>query len=289
MAHGRVALVVITLLFVGLTPSSAHANKWFAWLEELSGPGPFRGNTLRIDVVCSGRTQPNVKTTIDLTIAAALASTPEAANARADDGQAGKKPDQDEAALNRKLAAALAEHRLCQPDRSNVRFSVGYEQGWWEAKQDARYDGTVRLRTYTAVVFAPVRALFLAEGEKDTSSFRALEVGLGLSAYRLTGTAVVDRDYWRLAVPLRARVFPSEVLPLTSNAYTGKAKTVVRNILRPVTLYVGLDYIPGELPSSAFRLTDGRPPSSLSQSEWVPTWGFNIDILAFRKGQSLLR
>lgn len=42
------------LLLVGLTtcwPSTAHAD-WLSWLEELSGPGPFRGDMISFTVRC---------------------------------------------------------------------------------------------------------------------------------------------------------------------------------------------------------------------------------------------
>lgn len=269
MAPARLALGVITILLVGASPSSA-AHKWFAWLEELSGPGPFRGNTLRIDIHCNGR--------LPRSLEAAVTLATQVANASQAPGNAPKT-----------IEESLAVQRWCDNDRSNVRFSIGYEQGWWDAEDNPRYDGTVRLRTHTAVVYVPVKAPFLKEGEIDTSPLRAFEVGLGLSAYRLSGTAVVNRDYWRLAVPLRARLFLHDILPPTSKPSTSQATKVVRTILKPLSLYVGVDYIPGELPSSAFRLTDISPPSRLSQSEWVPTWGINIDVLAFRKGRSLLR
>lgn len=37
-----------------LVPSNAHANKWLAWLEELSGPGPYDGFLITADVACLG-------------------------------------------------------------------------------------------------------------------------------------------------------------------------------------------------------------------------------------------
>jgi hypothetical protein len=291
MAPARLALGVIVILLVGASPSSA-AHKWFAWLEELSGPGPFRGNTLRIDIACSGRLPEGAVEQVQADVTSGKLTTRRDALRKAQEGAGNTTSGKSAASGTASLPTAedvLAKKRWCDDHRTNVRFSVGYEQGWWDAAHNSRYDGTVRLRTYTAVLFVPVKAPFLEQGEVDTSALRALEVGLGLSAYRLTGTAVVDRDYWRLAVPLRARIFLLDILPPPSKPSPTKVTKVVRTILKPLTLYVGLDYIPGELPSSAFRLTDVSPPSRLSQSEWVPTWGINIDVLAFRDGRSLLR
>jgi hypothetical protein len=43
------------LLFTGLVaywPSTAHAESWLSWLEELSGPGPFTGYMVSFTVPC---------------------------------------------------------------------------------------------------------------------------------------------------------------------------------------------------------------------------------------------
>lgn len=37
-----------------MNPAPARANKWLAWLEELSGPGPFHGWVVTADVACLG-------------------------------------------------------------------------------------------------------------------------------------------------------------------------------------------------------------------------------------------
>ena len=45
--------VVVLLALLTLWPSAAFAAKgWWGWLEELSGPGPFRGYVLSFPVLC---------------------------------------------------------------------------------------------------------------------------------------------------------------------------------------------------------------------------------------------
>jgi hypothetical protein len=46
--------VVVLLALLTLWPSAAFAAKgWWGWLEELSGPGPFRGYGIAMPVVCT--------------------------------------------------------------------------------------------------------------------------------------------------------------------------------------------------------------------------------------------
>ena len=51
MRWSRLAALV---MLVTLWPSAAHAAQgWWAWLEELSGPGPFHGYVLAAPVLCT--------------------------------------------------------------------------------------------------------------------------------------------------------------------------------------------------------------------------------------------
>lgn len=261
----RSACALWVLLISLAAPNPALANKWFGWLEDLSGPGPFRGNTLRFDLVCVGRLhEPAVK------------DKPELIRALSGDDDAARE------AAARKLTQAT----WCRANRTNVKASIGYEQGWWDAEDSPRYSGTVNLQTYLAIVFVPVRAPFLAPGQPDETALRAFEAGVGVGGYRMSGSAVNDSSYWRLTVPFRTRLFPSELLPPNPK---NRFVRIVQYIVRPVSVYGGWDYLPGELPSSQFALTDAIPPRRLSRREWVPVRGFNFDVLAYRRGQSLFR
>lgn len=51
MTSRRRSLLMMTAVL--LWPSDAHAARGFwGWLEELSGPGPFRGETISLTVAC---------------------------------------------------------------------------------------------------------------------------------------------------------------------------------------------------------------------------------------------
>jgi hypothetical protein len=45
------ARLLVFVVVVALWPATAHADIW-SWLEELSGPGPFRGDMLSFTVAC---------------------------------------------------------------------------------------------------------------------------------------------------------------------------------------------------------------------------------------------
>ena len=280
MASSRITSVVIAMFLVGLIPSDARANKWFAWLEELSGPGPFRGNTLRFDVYCNGRLDHRI-----LNAYVALLQTPAAASPQ----------EQIE-----KTRLAFVRSGWCRPDRANVRFSLGVEAGWWTARENTAFVGDVDLRTLYVILYSPVGTIvrpgrhdrtgpapdFEPPSGVDTSPLRAIELGAGFGGYRMSGSAVQTSDHRGWVVPLRVRVFPSELLlPVDPGS---RAVPKWRRALRAVSLYGGIDYLPGRLPSSAFR-TAGPTEDTLSERERVPTWGVNIDLFAFLPGGALVR
>jgi hypothetical protein len=57
MSHVR---LVVFVLVASLWPATARADFW-SWLEELSGPGPFRGGTVWVPVMCHDKGQENNK------------------------------------------------------------------------------------------------------------------------------------------------------------------------------------------------------------------------------------
>jgi hypothetical protein len=44
--------VLLAFVLTLLIPTTASANKYLAWLEELSGPGPFKGPTVSFEIRC---------------------------------------------------------------------------------------------------------------------------------------------------------------------------------------------------------------------------------------------
>lgn len=266
----RDVVTTSALLVVLSMPAPAAArNKWFGWLEDLSGPGPFRGNTLRLDLVCEGALEER-----DLqAYASAVVAVPR------DD------PRREERLAA--LRATLERSGWCRPDRANVRYSIGVEKGWWDAEPNARYDGDVHLDTYFVVLYVPIqRVVTLKAPPLNTKWTRAFEVGAGLGAYKLYGSAVRDHDYWRMAVPLRVRLFPSN---LFSTPDDRAELSKWQRVLGAIELYAGYDYIPGALPGAAFRLTDAVSPTQLSRREFVFVRGITINILAWWPNSALTR
>lgn len=280
MASSRITSVVIAMFLVGLMPSDASANKWFAWLEELSGPGPFKGNTLRFDVYCNGRLE---KRTLDAYVA--QLQKPVATT---------ELEKTEQAAENERARQKFLRSAWCRPDRANVRFSLGVEAGWWTARENPAFAGDVDLRTLYVILYSPVGTIFRPGSRRgsppptglDTSPLRAIEIGAGFGGYRMSGSAVQTSDYRVWVVPLRVRVFPSELLSPVNPGNRDVPQW--RVALRAISLYGGIDYLPGRLPSSAFRMT-GPTVDTLSEHERVPTWGINIDVLAFLPGGALVR
>lgn len=63
----------LALVMALAMPSMSYANKWLAWLEELSGPGPFHGWVVTADVACLG-SPPNDAESLGLMVVAAVKS-----------------------------------------------------------------------------------------------------------------------------------------------------------------------------------------------------------------------
>jgi hypothetical protein len=62
--------VLLAFVLTLLVPTTASANKYLAWLEELSGPGPFHGAVFTADVACIG-SPPNDAESLGLFVYAA--------------------------------------------------------------------------------------------------------------------------------------------------------------------------------------------------------------------------
>src|SRR5688500_4173701 len=45
----RIVLLTLTVTLAAASPAAAGIADWLAWIEELSGPGPFHGYTASVD------------------------------------------------------------------------------------------------------------------------------------------------------------------------------------------------------------------------------------------------
>lgn len=254
--HSHRLLVVSSLLLVLCVPTPAAAWKWLSWLDELSGPGPFDGKLLTAELACSGHLlESDREERVNELVALNTRNTPQR-----DDWH--------------KIVQKIDDARRCRYDRRNVRYAVVLEAGWWSDRTNANYADAIRLTTVQSVAYVPLR---IWNRESDNRVLRSVELGAGLGAYRLTGPGVVDErnDLWRGSVPLRIRVFPSELL--LSAKWLGDRSLQTRRLLQAVQFRAGGDFLPGLLSPDDFVLTPGSTARA-SRNEWVGTWGFTVDL-----------
>lgn len=251
--------LIVAVLALLLTPAPALANKWLAWLEELSGPGPYDGFQLTADILCAG-------------------SKPDVVLTRAADDD----PD------------LLASVYRCRKDRSNNILTLHAEYASYsDASQDERaYPGTTRLKRFAVIGYFPVERVFTIVKPKAWRApvspyLRWAEVGTGIGMYGVFGSDVLrDKDYWRGAVPLRVRFLPGELFYIRANreaALTasdeGRQRVDLRRDLerrfswrraaQSLQVMVGGDLVIGSLDRQSFDPDELQKP--YGKNEFVPT------------------
>jgi hypothetical protein len=152
-------------------------------------------------------------------------------------------------------------------DRSNtlVSLHVEFAAGGWNDRPGDRYAGDTDLSDYLLVAYSP---LLWHLGLKAPAG-RAIDVGAGFGAYRLTGSTIADPSgaWWRGVVPLRVRVMP---LVFFSEGRPPR----IQKALQALQFRAGWDFLPGAIDSRSFN---GLPPGRDS-GEFVGTFGFQIDL-----------
>lgn len=282
MRRRRVCIFVLGIVLVLGHAGRADALwKIFGWLDEMSGPGPFKGNLLTFEVFCAGELPKDEDEVYRQLFVSMFASPTEMqpsempATAVPQVKQAPSAALPAAAGTNQAQTDALAaldavkQSRRCRYDRSNVRYSVVLEAGWWNDQPNAKYDGNIAITSMESVAYVPLQKAF---GRNNARLLRSIEVGGGLGVYRMSGPGVVDRDYWRGAFPIRVRLMPSEWLP---NAWHKNQRQ--RRFLQAIQIRAGWDYLPGFLASSQFVVTPGGGATD-SKDEWVPTYGITLDL-----------
>lgn len=305
-------LVVSRPLLVALfavMPSPAYA--WLGWLDELTGPGKFRGDLFVADVVCLGspptssevaallsyqfRTleiarsglQPGKREPIDVfdDVARWDRRAPAPAEFTAALGELAKDPE----FYRQHVEAARRFHR-CLPNRANNVVSVQLEYGQWDDHPD-KYVGDTDLRSIMAVVYVPIERILTANWNKPLSrSSRWLEVGAGIGAYGMSGDTLRDKDLWRGVVPFRIRLIPSEIFyigrrdahrSLDPEYRTDDADGRWRRFLQTFQFKLGFDLVLGTMSRDLFT------PEELSRSdkptEFVGTYGVQFDLGALAR------
>jgi hypothetical protein len=213
---GRHRLLAVTVGLILLTARPASAGSWWlTWLDELSGPGPYRGPIISIDVWCFGTR----------TLTPAEISTEQGGDSTKN---------------------ILVKPAFCTADRSNTIFGLQLEMGFWNDNPGTRYVGDTSLKSYQVIAYFPLHRIFSTEVNRAT---RAIEVGAGLGLYQLTGDTVVEPEWWRGSVPIRVRVMPSEFFYSKSSTKNPQ----VRRALQGIQFRAGWDFLPGVISSEAFR------------------------------------
>lgn len=244
--------VLCAFIVILLVPTTARANRWLAWLEELSGPGPYDGYLITADVACLGSAPSDTEAGgLAVYSLARLSTRSDAVAVEAFDGVMAELSQpglmEDDMALLAKVlsgdASTLTPYiksrpaataatpvaatdlwqdyqrqqrrfRRCRVDRSNNLLSVQLEVGRYkdDLKGD-RYEGSTSLTTISAIAYLPVERLIRWHWTRPLSrAGRFLELGAGVGAYGLRGTTLRDEDLWRGVIPLRLRVIPSELV-----------------------------------------------------------------------------
>lgn len=156
-------------------PSIASAG-WLGWLEQMSGPGPFKAKFVYvIPIYCKP-----------------LEEKP------------GEPSKAEEPAKSIVPCGALRADR--------VKFSIEAEVTEWDSGPREEFSGDVRMGSYQVIAYKPTRDLFAPAYLKYIG--RALDVGAGGGFFHVTGVGGSTQGHWIVpALSVRARLVPSEWLP----------------------------------------------------------------------------
>jgi hypothetical protein len=285
---------VFTACILLLTVSApAHASHWLTWIDELSGPGRFRGYHFTGEVLCIGSLpdRPFVSSLLTeytemISILSKYQKDPMKAEA-SDVIRVSSTAWTDYFARQRALGIAINDANksankfpLCRSDRENTITAIVFEYGRFDDKDSGhedRYTGVTRLSNAQLVAYVPLHRL-LGTGVPPTRVTRGVEFGAGAGFYHLTGTTVKNSEEWMPAIPIRIRFIPAEFFykNAPNAADTGSTR---RHLWQAFQLKVGWDYIPtkarwGELLQST---GSGGFENSNSQ-ELIGTWGLQVDL-----------
>jgi hypothetical protein len=238
-ATRRIRLVPLVFLFLLAVARPASAQWWWlTWLDELSGPGPYHGPILPIEIYCFGKKVTNL----------------------------------DEIKVMQQQQGGTSTFQVppgaCKADRSNTLLTLQLEMGFWDDDPDPdRYTGDTSLKSFELIAYLPVHSLFKTEINRFT---RATDLGAGIGFYKLSGQTVRDPDYVRGAIPVRVRLLPSELF----FGKDAKPNPKLRRALQALQVRAGWDFLPGTITSASFN----GLPNGESSNEFVFTFGVQYDL-----------
>jgi hypothetical protein len=287
MTNFRWSRVFSACILVLTISAPAHASHWLTWIDELSGPGRFRGYQFNGEVLCIG-SRPDQAAVFRLeTDVSAMAKAFEVyRRADRDETRADALKDYSNAQadlqqLSKETDTNVKTLPLCRSDRENTIAAVVFEYGRFDDKDsehEDRYTGVTRLSNAQLVAYLPLHRLLGAD-VPPTRITRAVEFGAGAGFYHLTGTTVKNTEAWMPAVPLRIRIIPAEFFYKNAGnaADTGSTR---RHLWQAFQFKVGWDYIPTKARwNELLQSTGGGVGFKDSDSqELIGTWGLQVDL-----------
>jgi hypothetical protein len=237
-----IVVLVACLVVHALSAAPAHANIW-RWIDELSGPGPFKGVTPEFRLTCWG--------------AAPLPYR------GPDDPVQDKNKDKQVERITGAFTAKFPCPQDPGPDRF-FRFSLNMQVGvMWGKHNPIQYPGDLTEPQKQVMLF-PIESLVYWQ------PILGLEIGAGGGLFVFQNSQLFPTLFVPVIDPIRIDVRPFDLL------LDPKENSVPRKLLRTITLRYGLVAIPQKLDATYFG---GSPSDPFTpRRELLHSVEFAIDI-----------
>jgi hypothetical protein len=288
MTNFRWSRVFGACILVLTVSAPAYASYWLTWIDELSGPGPFRGYQFNGELLCIG-SRPDQATVSRLSADFTNLQTAFDAYQTAADNKGRAQALEDYSNRRQELqtlidgAAKSADtFPLCRFDRENAIAAIVFEYGRFDdnnKKHQDKYTGRTNLSNAQLVAYIPLHRLVPGRHFQPNPVTRAVEFGAGAGTYHFTGTTVKNTEAWMISVPRRIRIIPVEFWH-RNTADADDSGTRRRRVLQTFQFKVGFDYIPTKARwNQLFQSTGGGAGFDRSKSqELIWTWGLQLDL-----------
>src|SRR5262245_10935721 len=176
MMSGALLVSALTVVKVSACPQRVEAQEFWAWIKELSGPGPFNGPQFDVRLVCFGKmlTEDDYRKRVEVAASAADRARATSELERFQKTQKGE--------LGVSLAATVSD---CPYAKRVKPFAIGAGARFMSYTDDSEtnaYAGgnTIRLQTYSGhFTWRPLNSI--THGKLDL-----VDLGIGAGYYRFT-------------------------------------------------------------------------------------------------------